>query len=112
MKDTTSLPMSWMSPATVPMTTLPCLAACVALAASFGFTRSPIAFIISPAMMSSGRKYSFSSKRLPTMVIASLAASRMHLGILALVQHLLDQAHRLVFVHVGDRSDQFFLHCR
>jgi hypothetical protein len=62
------------------MRTVPIVFDSVALASSFGLTRSPIAFIISPAMMSSGRKYSFSSKRLPTMVIASLAASRIIWG--------------------------------
>src|ERR1019366_6219605 len=72
MKVTMFLPMSCRSPCTVPISTLPSLAAAVPpLSLISGLAMAPTVSSISPASTSSGRKYSPSSKRLPTISIAA-----------------------------------------
>ena len=62
----TSLPMSCISPATVPKTTLPSLLLSAALL-TLGLTSLVTVFSISPEHTKSGTKYSLLAKRLPTI---------------------------------------------
>ena len=76
---TMSLPMSWMSPATVPSTTVPSRSSGAA-AARCGFSRAATPCMISPAMISSGMNASPQAKRSPMMSMARLQSSRMAAG--------------------------------
>ena len=62
--------MLWMSPLTVPITTVPFGAAAV-LPWRAGLARSEICLTSSPAIISSGRKYSPASNRFPMISIAA-----------------------------------------
>src|SRR3990167_2511738 len=81
MKLTMFLPMSCKSPCTVPISTLPSLAlsppSCCLIS---GLATAPTVSSISPASTSSGRKYSPSSKRLPTMSMAARHSSSTRRG--------------------------------
>ncbi len=74
-----SLPMSWMSPCTVPITTVPSLAA-GACATRCGFTLAVMPCMISPAMTSSGMNASPLAKRWPMTSMASLQDATMLSG--------------------------------
>ena len=76
MAATRSLPMSWMSPCTVPITTVPLVVA-ASPAVRCGFSRAAMPFMISPPMMSSGMKASPFANLSPMMSMAALASSRM-----------------------------------
>ena len=94
-----SLPMSWMSPCTVHITTVPSFSP-EASALRYGFSLAVMPVMISPAMMSSGMNASPSANRWPMTSIASRHAVTISSGSVPPLQLLVGDPQRVLLAQL------------